>query len=116
MTEKEKKIAKIRETMSYLAFADRLSKEDSEALDKLGKEFDELNKDREGWIVEVTYKDDRFVINNEPMYLTNDSSLCFSDDVTCFESKEEAEEYLDKAKLNKDKYNIRIKYYGKEEN
>ncbi len=104
MNETVKKIEDLKRSMSYIEFKDRLDSEDREALKKLKAEIKELQaslKGVSGVAVKLTSLE-----SNYSFYLTEDAILCCGDEPTLFESEEEAQDYLDRAKLVPSEYKI----------
>lgn len=100
-----KKIDDLRSEISFINFSEHLTSEDYENIRKKEKEIEELKKLVSGELFAVMLTHKRY---NYSFYLTAHSSLCCSDEPTWFDSKEEAEEYLNKAELNQDNYDIEI--------
>ena len=104
MNETVKKIEDLKTSMSYIQFKDRLSSEDYETLNKLEAEIKELQaslKGVSGVAVKLTSID-----HNYSFYLTDDPIICCGDEPTLFESEDEAQDYLDKARLVPSDYKI----------
>lgn len=111
MNEIVKKIEELGRQISYIEFQDHLSFEDEETISRLKNEIKELQqqlKGTKGIAVYVTYKDTAHFGNNG-WYLSDDPMLCCSNEPVLFDSKEEAQDYLDKAKLDPEMYNIEFK-------
>lgn len=105
-----KEIDEIRNRISYIEFKNYLSGEDYQKIREYENQIQELEKQlkgQKGIVVEFVFKDDRF--SKRPHYLTANPNLCFCDEPTIFDSIEEAQEYLDKAYLDKDKFDITFK-------
>jgi len=108
MNQTVKEIEKLKRQISIIEFSDYLSYEDKEAIANLEKQIAELEsqiKGLKGIAVHVTYKD-KVHFGNAGWYLTDNAGLCCSDEPVLFDSREEAQEYLDKAKLDQEQYDV----------
>lgn len=103
-----KQIEELKTQISYIEFKDHLSSSDYAYLDQLKNEIEELEKQvkgLEGIVVKVSYKDKAHHIS-DGWYLTDNVSLCCSDEPTLFESLEEAQVQVEQADFDKENYNI----------
>lgn len=98
------KIEDLRTQISYINFQDHLSQEDYERMDKLNLEIKELEKQLKG--VKGVAVRCTSISGGYSFYLTNNSILCCGDKPTIFESEEEAQDYLDKARIVPSEYKI----------
>ena len=101
-------IEDLKRRISYIEFKDYLSYDDEETISKLKQQIEELEqqiKGLKGIAVYVTYKDTAH-FGNSGWYLTDDETLCCSDEPVLFETKEEAEAQLAKVNLDPEMYEI----------
>jgi len=106
MNEKVKKIEELKRRISYINFQNYLSPEDYAAMDELEAEIERLKaevKGLKGIAVHVKYKDTEH-FGDKGWYLTDDDVLCCGNEPVPFDSREEAEKQLEKAKLDPDDY------------
>ena len=73
-----------------------------EYIHKMEKELETL-VDNGKYYVELSYDN-----LHCPHYLTGDNDLCFSNEPTYFDTKEEAQEYINNARFDKSNFKIRI--------
>jgi hypothetical protein len=108
MNETVKQIEELKRQISYIEFQDYLSSDDYVRIARLNKQIRSLEEQLKGLtgiVVHVTYKDTKHFGTNG-WYLTDNESLCCSDEPVLFESLEEAKAYLEKAHLNSERYNV----------
>lgn len=102
MTDQMKKICELRKQLSFIEFGESLSGDDRRIIREIKQEIAELEKTVEGVAVKLSHKQ----YKSMEFYLTDDPDLCCCDEPTYFESQEEADEHLNRAKLKKEDYNI----------
>lgn len=108
MNQTVKEIENLKRQISYIEFKDYLSYDDEEAISELKRQIKELKrqiKGLKGVAVRVTYKDTAH-FGNSGWYLTDDKTLCSSDEPVLFENKEEAEAQLAEADLDPEMYDV----------
>lgn len=104
MNKTVKKIEDLRRSISYIEFQDSLSSQDYKRIDAIKAEIKQLEselKGTKGIAVKLTS-----IRGGYSFYLTEDSILCCGDDPTIFESEDEAQDYLDRARLVPSEYKI----------
>jgi hypothetical protein len=105
MNKTAKKIGDLRRMLSYINFKDRLSSDDYKRMDEIEAEINQLQaslKGTKGVAVKLT----RNGSNSYSFYLTDDDVLCCGDEPTLFESEDEAQDYLDRARIVPSEYKI----------
>ena len=108
MNKTVKEIEDLKRRISYIEFQDSLSYDDEEAISELKRRIEELKrqiKGLKGVAVRVTYKDTAH-FGDSGWYLTDDKTLCCSDEPVLFETKEEAEAQLAKADIDPEMYDV----------
>jgi hypothetical protein len=99
-----KKIEDLKRRLSYIEFQDRLSSEDYKRIDAIKAEIKQLQQELKG-VSGVAVKLTS-IRGGYSFYLTEDSILCCGDDPSVFESEDEAQDYLDRARLVPSEYKI----------
>ncbi len=105
MNKTVKKIGELRRMLSYINFKDNLTSKDYIRMDEIEAELSQLRaslKGTKGVAVKLT----RNGSNGYSFYLTDDDVLCCGDEPTLFESEDEAQDYLDRARIVPSDYKI----------
>lgn len=111
-----KELGDLRTQLSVLNFVDYPTSRDKKEISNLEDQIKKISKELAGYkgvAVRFSYKGNGY--GKDYFYLTTDDTLCFSESPAIFENRQEASEYLNKAKIdNLNQYNIEFidTYYG----
>lgn len=110
MNDVVKEIERYKSGISNIEFQDHMTTDDYKKVSEYKDKIKELKKQMiglSGVVVKCSYKDKEHYAT-DGFYLTNNPILCCCSEPTIFDNKDEAREYLQKAKLSDGMYDIQF--------